>query len=218
MQESKWVVQSRTILGIVTMLMVTFAPMLGLSFSETDVGFINQQFDAVLIGLGGVLGIYGRLKAVTAVTALPTSNSKIRSPAIVTFLAVGAALILGGCSAVSGAGGLTPAELARLSPQARYFQIESEYAIAVEEAAVYANQQFCSSVIIVRCAVPSVVIALAGAKDAVSSKLDAIKPIVLAVDSAALITAKEQGDALAATRALLGAMTGILTTLAIVSN
>ena len=67
----KFFLTSKTVWGAFLAVAPTILPMFGMSFGADDVTFINSQIDAIMTGVGGLLALYGRVKAVTGLKMLP---------------------------------------------------------------------------------------------------------------------------------------------------
>lgn len=61
---------SKTIWGTVIAVVPTLAPLIGISFSAEDAAMVSNSIDAIITAVGGLLAIYGRIKATTSLTFL----------------------------------------------------------------------------------------------------------------------------------------------------
>ena len=76
----------------------------------------------------------------------------------------------------------TQTSLVSLNPATRLYQVEANFAIAKEEAALYAARPFCSETVIVACADPEIVVKLDEASDAVEGYIEQSRVYVAALD------------------------------------
>jgi len=60
--------KSKTVWGVIVMVLPTLLPMLGLNLVGDDASLITNTGDALMTFIGGVLAIYGRVKADTSIT------------------------------------------------------------------------------------------------------------------------------------------------------
>lgn len=69
--DTKWVVKSKTFLGLAVVTAAQFAPVFGLSFNADDGNAIVSAFDQIITAAGILLALYGRFEAKTGVSILP---------------------------------------------------------------------------------------------------------------------------------------------------
>lgn len=67
----KFFLKSKTVLGILVVLVMGIAPKFGFSFSHEDGAMVSSAFDAITIALGGLLTLYGRDTATTKLRFKP---------------------------------------------------------------------------------------------------------------------------------------------------
>lgn len=67
----KWFLQSKTIWGMIAMVLPILLPMMGVSFNATDIGLVNSTVDQAFQVIGTVLVLYARFKDGTPLTATP---------------------------------------------------------------------------------------------------------------------------------------------------
>lgn len=65
--ESKLVLKSKTILGIVLSTVVLWAPQFGIDFGEGDKTFLEEAWNELLATAMGAFAVYGRIVADTKV-------------------------------------------------------------------------------------------------------------------------------------------------------
>jgi len=65
--ESKFVLKSKTVIGIVLSTLVLWAPVVGLDFTDDDAGFIASNLDTLLATGFGAFAVWGRVVADTKV-------------------------------------------------------------------------------------------------------------------------------------------------------
>ena len=68
--ESKLVVQSKTIIGIVLATLVLWAPQVGIDFTQEDSNFLMENLDKALATFFTAFAAYGRIVADTKVRFL----------------------------------------------------------------------------------------------------------------------------------------------------
>lgn len=61
--ENKFILKSRTIIGILIAILPQFGVLFGFTFTQDDAAFITDQVDAIFAAGGGILAIYGRIRA-----------------------------------------------------------------------------------------------------------------------------------------------------------
>ncbi len=71
MENSKWFLQSKAMIGALIVILVQFAPIIGFSFTEVDGQMVGQSADQILTGIGGLLALWGRTSARSTLTLLP---------------------------------------------------------------------------------------------------------------------------------------------------
>lgn len=71
MEDPKWFIKSKTLLGVVLSILPALLPAIGVSFSVDDSQLVSGSVDGILQGIGALLAIYGRFVAKSPVTAAP---------------------------------------------------------------------------------------------------------------------------------------------------
>ena len=71
MTDSKWALQSKTILGALLAMLVVILPTMGISFTADDSALFSALLDKILEVGGLALAIWGRFTASSDVTVLP---------------------------------------------------------------------------------------------------------------------------------------------------
>lgn len=160
MDYNKFFLQSKTIIGAVLIALSMVAPLLGIEFSAeeatTFVDKIGVFFDRFAEVIGLALVVWGRFTAAGPLSVLPVKkNDTLQSSWMIGGILFGV-MLLSACTQTS---------LVSLNPATRLYQVEANFAIAKEEAALYAARPFCSETIIVACADPEVVVKLDDASD-----------------------------------------------------
>ena len=69
--ETKWFATSTTVIGLVLTALVTFAPMIGLSFSADDAQLVSANIDKVLQGVFLLVSMWGRIRAAQPLSLMP---------------------------------------------------------------------------------------------------------------------------------------------------
>ena len=69
--EPKWIVTSKTFLGLLITVLPVLAPILGFSFGEGDAEFVSQGADQLIQAVGVLVAGYGRFAAKSPVSILP---------------------------------------------------------------------------------------------------------------------------------------------------
>lgn len=66
---NKYYLKSKTIWGIIVMILPVLLPLLGVSLGADDTALITDAGDKVMIAIGAVLATYGRIKATEDLSA-----------------------------------------------------------------------------------------------------------------------------------------------------
>jgi hypothetical protein len=196
--DQKWFLQSKTIIGVLIMLLVQLAPLLGFQFTNEDGEQVIKHLDAILTAIGALLAIWGRWTASEPLTAFKSKRT-LNSPWPVM---VAALLLLAACA--------TPPLDPKLSFQTQFYQLKSSYTIVKEEAAQYAALPFCTETVVVGCAQPEIVVKLNDAVKLADLRIRMAEPFVFVVDPGEVVTTAEQEDVLYAATVALRQVTAIL--------
>lgn len=73
---TKWMAQSKTILGATLAFLTAVGPTLDIHLTDDDAVLIGQGWDQVLLAVGFGLTIWGRFTAKTSVTLTPRKRPK----------------------------------------------------------------------------------------------------------------------------------------------
>jgi len=71
--DSKFILQSRTIWGVIIMALPAVLPLFGIEFGAEAVGESNIAFNSLIEFVGAVLAVYGRFKAETSISVTPVA-------------------------------------------------------------------------------------------------------------------------------------------------
>ncbi len=69
--DSKFILQSKTIWGVVILVLPVILPMFGIEFGADAIGESTVAFNSLITLVGAVLAVYGRFKATTAISVAP---------------------------------------------------------------------------------------------------------------------------------------------------
>lgn len=61
--QDKFVLQSKTVVGLLISIFPIILPLFGISFSEDDAQFVSQSADSAITLIGSAVALYGRVKA-----------------------------------------------------------------------------------------------------------------------------------------------------------
>jgi uncharacterized membrane protein len=132
--ESKFFLQSKTIIGAILVVAPMLAPLLGITFTEEDAGVIRANLDQILSALGVLMVVWGRVATDGSPLRLsPISPTKpddtVLSPWFVSVLAM--ALFLTGCVLPTSKQleDKTPVELARITYDSVQPSLQIYYAL-----------------------------------------------------------------------------------------
>lgn len=205
----KFFMKSKTIIGAILIALSMVAPILGIDFTADDANTLVEKIgvfvEATVQVLGLILVVWGRITASAPLTMGPS----IKKDTTQSSWMVGGLLL---CATIFAA--CTQTSYVTLNPATRLYQLEANYAIAKEEAALYAARPFCSETVIIGCADPEIVVRLDDASDKVDPLIDQARLYVSAIqlgnpnppNPGAL------GQATAALRALIAVLATIETT------
>ncbi len=68
MENPKWFLKSKTILGLVISVLPALLPAIGISFGADDTQLVSGAVDGLVQGIGAILALYGRFVAKAPVT------------------------------------------------------------------------------------------------------------------------------------------------------
>lgn len=178
MEYRKFFLQSKTVIGAILIALSMVAPLLGWEFTATDANTFVEKvgvfFDSFAEVIGLALVLWGRFTAQGPLAVLPTKkpDDTLQSSWMIGafFLTM---VVVGGCAQTS---------LVTLNPATRLYQVEANFAIAKEEAALYAARPFCSTTVIVACADPEIVVKLDEASDKTEALIEQSRVYVQALD------------------------------------
>lgn len=73
-QAEKFILHSKTFLGLLLPFLTTYLPMLGVPFGVDESALVLTAFDAVVIAIGHVLSLYGMITSTTLKTLKPVNK------------------------------------------------------------------------------------------------------------------------------------------------
>lgn len=101
MTRNKFLAKSKTLQGIVIMLVPAVAQLLDFEWTEGDTSAVNEAINAAIAAVGAVWAAVGRFTAKDNLTVSPKPRQpgdKLRVTSISLLLAVGLALLVAGCA------------------------------------------------------------------------------------------------------------------------
>ena len=137
MDQSKFWLQSKTILGAILMTIVTFAPIIGLNFTADDAALVTEQVDKIVQAISIALVVWGRVTASKALS-VKVNTDTLNSPWFVSVML--GVMLLAGCVTSANLEGKTTLEKAQIS-----------YAAAESQIAIYASLPPCERGVIGLC-------------------------------------------------------------------
>lgn len=198
MDQEKFFLHSKTIIGVIIMMLVQIGPMLGVSFTQEDGNILMNNFDVIATSLGALIAVWGRVAAKSDLVVFKSkrpTDPTLSHPLLGLGLMV--VVLLAAC---------TPETVTPRTPQQTFYSIKSSYTIAKEEAAAYAALPFCTETLIVSCAKPEIVIKLDEAADVADAAFAQADTVFAAITSNPL----EQETALGVATVALRQLTAIL--------
>jgi hypothetical protein len=220
--QSKWFLQSKTIIGLIVGLLATFLPQFGISFTADSASQLNSAIDGILQGIGMVLVIWGRVSATQPLRLTPgkpttgsggdgttasqsdTGSSQSGNSNVAQRVLQSIASLFRPARSVAAACALsiiaacaitnTDGATANLTPAQSLYNIKSQFAVYVKAAADYSSQPFCSATVLTACAQPKVVVSLDNAASKVAAAINTASPVILGLKPG---TADAQQNALA---------------------
>lgn len=69
--ETKFFLQSKTIIGAILIVISTLAPLIGFTFTTADVALVGGNVGNIIDGIGVLLVVWGRISAKTELVATP---------------------------------------------------------------------------------------------------------------------------------------------------